>query len=454
MGIDRQPNSKLRAVRIARNESQREFTEAVMAKAREMGLNLACDEKRVGRWERGEVSWPTPAYRRVLKALTGKDAAELGLRYQPPQEERDAEPDEPITPRAVHATHTVDSGGGDPVQRREFLGLAGATAAMAVTPASLLAPHPAPAVSAADVEDLAALLDRYGRQDTRRGGGAVAIPLRAYVEELINPALAAPTASPKVRQDLCRVAAEATARVAWVLVDAGQASEAREWFGRALALAHQAGDLATAALVLALMGLVEVEARRPVDAVRWTSAAVELAGRVPGEIRAVLLGHQARAVALAGDEHQALTLVGRAIDAYSAASPLDPRAGWMGTYSDSYAHYHRAVVLAEIAQATADRRRAREAAAAAELSLSIRPESAPWTRNTAFCAATAARAYASAGELDAAVGHARTVVTLAGELASTRVRAHLTELADALSRSDYRPAREVVEQARPLLAAR
>ncbi len=43
------------------------------------------DEKRVGRWERGEVRWPQPAYRRVLKALTGRPAQELG--FVPPYEE-------------------------------------------------------------------------------------------------------------------------------------------------------------------------------------------------------------------------------------------------------------------------------------------------------------------------------------------------------------------------------
>ncbi|MDI3341778.1 MAG: hypothetical protein QJR03_14730 [Sphaerobacter sp.] len=56
-----------------------------------LGINVACDEKRVGRWERGEVTWPSPVYRRVLCAVFGvASPTELGFRrpvrmvvYQP-----------------------------------------------------------------------------------------------------------------------------------------------------------------------------------------------------------------------------------------------------------------------------------------------------------------------------------------------------------------------------------
>ncbi|KWW99050.1 hypothetical protein [Carbonactinospora thermoautotrophica] len=76
---ERVPNLVLRRVRHEMCLSQAEFAEELARVAREMGLNLATDEKRIGRWERGEVRWPQPAYRRALKKLTGRPAQELGF---------------------------------------------------------------------------------------------------------------------------------------------------------------------------------------------------------------------------------------------------------------------------------------------------------------------------------------------------------------------------------------
>lgn len=73
------PNHRLRALRQQRNWSQQEFSEAIRDQAMAMELNLACDEKRVGRWERGEVRWPSPAYRRVLQAVLQVPVAEMGF---------------------------------------------------------------------------------------------------------------------------------------------------------------------------------------------------------------------------------------------------------------------------------------------------------------------------------------------------------------------------------------
>lgn len=76
------PNVRLRAIRESRSESRREFARALRRQAETMGENLACDERRIARWERGEVRWPRSAYRRVLAALLGMPAEQLG--FQPP----------------------------------------------------------------------------------------------------------------------------------------------------------------------------------------------------------------------------------------------------------------------------------------------------------------------------------------------------------------------------------
>ena len=77
------PNLRLRAIRESRSESRREFARALRNQAEAMGENLACDERRVARWERGEVRWPRSAYRRVLAALLGMPVEQLG--FQPPE---------------------------------------------------------------------------------------------------------------------------------------------------------------------------------------------------------------------------------------------------------------------------------------------------------------------------------------------------------------------------------
>ena len=80
------PNTTLRRLRDRLNLSQDELAERLRETGRELGLNLAADAKRVGRWERGEVAWPSPAYRRALCALFGvANATELGFR-RPPSE--------------------------------------------------------------------------------------------------------------------------------------------------------------------------------------------------------------------------------------------------------------------------------------------------------------------------------------------------------------------------------
>jgi tetratricopeptide (TPR) repeat protein len=49
---------------------------------------LNCDEKRLARWETGEVLWPHAIYRRALRELTGRDAEDLGFTPQHRRGER------------------------------------------------------------------------------------------------------------------------------------------------------------------------------------------------------------------------------------------------------------------------------------------------------------------------------------------------------------------------------
>ncbi|WP_141658830.1 hypothetical protein, partial [Carbonactinospora thermoautotrophica] len=348
----RQPNRALRAVRIARNESQREFAEAITAKAREMGLNLACDEKRVGRWERGEVSWPTPAYRRVLKALTGKDAAELGFRYQPPQEGHDAEPDNHeqgdalagegyagrvgagVVAQAPHLptveTHPPingDPGGHETVEilvmtpegglqtmsipRRTLLAAAVATPFLPSMPA-----HAAGSVPSTTVVDyLRELLPRLASLDQSLGARFVIGTAReqvALAEDLQRHARG------ELRVELLRLAGRYAEFVGWLYQDSGDLSSAWAWCSRAHDYAVEAGDPALAAFVLARKAFISLYQQDSARTVALAQRARQQASELPPRLVAYAWQQEACGYALDNDlagVERAMEQAYRAVDA-------------------------------------------------------------------------------------------------------------------------------------------
>ena len=76
----RTPNYALRRFREdERRESRGEFADAIAAKAVEMGESVCPSERFVARLEDGDVTYPSPPYRRVLVALCNRSLADLGF---------------------------------------------------------------------------------------------------------------------------------------------------------------------------------------------------------------------------------------------------------------------------------------------------------------------------------------------------------------------------------------
>lgn len=95
LGTGLVPNLVLRRARQGRNLTQAELADALIDLAARSGLNVACCGKRIARWERGEVRWPSPVYRRLLCVFFGTShVSELGFAL--PQPER---------PRPVRSPH-------------------------------------------------------------------------------------------------------------------------------------------------------------------------------------------------------------------------------------------------------------------------------------------------------------------------------------------------------------
>src|SRR5262249_38356970 len=81
-----QPNTSLRAVRVALRLSQDEFARAVRAAGDQSGEPNGCSKRLVQRWEAGLVVTPRGVYIRALEAATGQPIENLG--FQGPADER------------------------------------------------------------------------------------------------------------------------------------------------------------------------------------------------------------------------------------------------------------------------------------------------------------------------------------------------------------------------------
>ena len=73
------PNIQLRAWRDSNHLTRVEMADALNRTDTGQQARLNCDEKRLARWETGEVLWPHAIYRRALQELTGRDAEDLGF---------------------------------------------------------------------------------------------------------------------------------------------------------------------------------------------------------------------------------------------------------------------------------------------------------------------------------------------------------------------------------------
>jgi tetratricopeptide (TPR) repeat protein len=82
------PNIQLRAWRDSNHLTRVEMADALNRTDTGQQARLNCDEKRLARWETGEVLWPHAIYRRALHELTGRDAEDLGFTPQHRRSER------------------------------------------------------------------------------------------------------------------------------------------------------------------------------------------------------------------------------------------------------------------------------------------------------------------------------------------------------------------------------
>ncbi|MFC0848182.1 tetratricopeptide repeat protein [Streptomyces noboritoensis] len=434
------PNTAFRELRGQRSPG--EFAAAVRRAAREIGEQVACDARYVGRVEAGEIRCPNYAYERVFRHMfPGLTMAEMGFSAREAVRGRGARAGCGATPS--YATHPEqDDGTTDheaerndeesDVLRRAFM--TGGSATLAAVSLGLLPEQAAAApqdcvrqpvrrVGEAEVGAVEEAVRRIRLLDDRHGANGLyrraAQPLRtAYA------LLDAGTARRSTADRLHAGAGELAISVGWLAHDSGHYEEARSHYAEALATARLAGDPALEAHAFCNMSFLARDAGRPREALRAAQAGGRAARRLGSpRLLALLSLREAGGWAGLGDRGACEQSLARA-HALFGRGPAERDPEWMTFFVEAELE----MLEAQCWSALGDwPRAARHARRAAFL------QDPHFARNLALYRAELADDLARAGAPteSAAAGHQ--VLDLLPEVQSTRIQAMLADTARILA---------------------
>ncbi|MER7492579.1 hypothetical protein ABT033_08000 [Streptomyces pharetrae] len=441
------PNLAFRQLRGRRSPA--EFAAAVRRAAREIGEQVSCDARYIGRVESGEIRCPNYAYERVfLHMFPGRTLTDLGFTPRssvrgrgargtadtPPT--RDLSPArtpgetcagfEPYDPQYPYDPH-IDHEESD-VLRRAFMTGGSATVAAAslgpigLAPEATAVERPVRRVGASAASALEYAVRRIRLLDDRHGADGLyrraAAPLRAAYALLDAGATRQATA-----HRLHSGAGELAISVGWLAHDSGRFDDARSHYAEALATARMAGDGALEAHAFCNTAFLARDAGRPREAVRAAQAAQRIA-RPLGSPRLMSLLALREAGGWAGlaDRtgcEQALTRA----QALFERGPSDADPEWMSFYGEA----ELAGLEAQCWSALGDwQRAARHAGRAARL------QDPHFTRNIALYTAELADDLARGGRPDEAAVAGLRVLELLDQVQSSRVQRMLAGTARVL----------------------
>ncbi|MEU5453980.1 tetratricopeptide repeat protein [Streptomyces globisporus] len=435
------PNLAFRQLRGQRSAG--EFAAAVRRAAREIGEQVACDARYIGRVESGEIRCPNYAYERVfLHMFPGVSLTDLGFSARESVRGRGArvvsEPQPPPgaatpgpapTPPSHRDTDTDDIPEESDVLRRVFmtsgtttvaaasLGLGGAPASARVSlptqrrvgDAEVLAVEKA-------VRDIRLLDDRHGADGLYR---RAAQPLRAAYELLD----AGSTARRATSDRLHAGAGELAISVGWLAHDSGRFDDARSHYAEALATARLAGDAGLEAHAFCNTSFLARDAGRPREAVRAAEAG-QRAARTLGSPRllALLALREAGGRAGLGDRTGCDRAIGRARAAFDRG-PASGDPEWMSFFREAELELLEAQCWSSLGDWS---RAARHGQRAVVL------QDAHFTRNLALYRAQLTGDLARAGRADEAAATGHQVLDLLTRVQSSRIRGMLAGAARVL----------------------
>ncbi|GHB17655.1 hypothetical protein [Streptomyces chryseus] len=417
------PNNDFRRLRGSRSPA--EFAAAVRRAAREIGEQVACDARYIGRVEAGEIRCPNYAYERVfLYMFPGLTLADLGFSARETVRGRGAR----TTTTPIHSDEESD------VLRRAFM--TSGTATMAAASLGLGTAPGASATARAPVADVSGTPGTYRRVgeaevsavedavrqirllDDRHGADGLykraGQPLRtAYA--LLD---ASTTSRGSMADRLHTGAGELALSVGWLAHDSGRFDDARSHYAEALATARVAGDPALEAHAFSNSAFLARDTGRPREAVRAAQAGQRAARLVASpRLLSLLTLREAGGWAGLGDRsgcEQALACAKALFE--RGTKEADPE--WMSFFGEAELEGLEAQCWSALGDWARAARHARRAAAL---------QDPHFTRNLALYSAELADDLARAGAPDEAAAVGEGVLDLLEEVQSSRVRTMLSE---------------------------
>ncbi|MCZ4118913.1 tetratricopeptide repeat protein [Streptomyces sp. H39-S7] len=390
------------------DRSPNEFAAAVRRSAREIGEQVSCDARYIGRVEAGEIRCPNYAYERVFRHMfPGRSLGDLGFAPReavrgrrggaPPQETYESEFEESDVLRRVFMT-------GGPV-----------------VIATALASDPR-RVGVNDVQAVEDAVRHIRLHDDRHGGDGLfeqaGQALRTACRLLDEGAY-----SQSVADGLYAGAGELAVSVGWLAHDSGRFGDARSYYAEALATARVSGDAALEAHAFCNTAFLARDAGRPHEAVRAAQAAQAAAKRLASpRLLSLLALREANGRAGLGDRVGCERALSRAQSLFGRG-PSDADPQWMTFFGEA----ELAGLEAQSWSALGDHRRAADSARRA-----VSLQDPHFTRNIALYGAELSANLAAGNRPDEAAAAGSRVLDLLGRVQSSRVRALLGTTATRL----------------------
>lgn len=431
------PNLTFRRLRGRRSPG--EFAAAVRRSAREIGEQVACDARYIGRVEAGEIRCPNYAYERVfLHMFPGLTLADLGfsaresVRGRASRATADARPaaPAPVTNPTPMCSDTGDISEESDVRRRAFMTSGTASMAAASLGLGIGAAPAAPAavpgprrVGEAEVAALEEAVRRIRLLDDRHGADGLyrraAQPLRtAYA------LLDAGTASHGATADRLHASAgELAISVGWLAHDSGRFDDARSHYAEALATARVAGDPGLEAHAFCNTSFLARDAGRHREAVRAAQAGRRAARDLASpRLLSLLALREAGGWAGLGDRTGCEQSLGQAHTLFArGTSDTDPE--WMSFFGEPELEALEAQCRAALGDWSTAARHAYRATVL---------QDPHFTRNLALYRAELATDLARAGFVDEAAAAGHQVLDLMDEVQSSRIQGMLAAMVRVL----------------------
>ncbi|MCB5910322.1 tetratricopeptide repeat protein [Streptomyces pinistramenti] len=428
--VPARPNTAFRQLRG--ELSPGEFAAAVRRAARDIGEQVSCDARYVGRVEAGAIRCPNYAYERVFRHMfPGLTLSDMGFAPRETVRGRGARTAAGAAPLAAEPHHRdtrVRTCEESDVLRRAFI-TGGPTAALGIAAQpprawAVPAPRPSPgsragAAEAAAVEEavrqIRLLDDRHGAEGLYRRAAA---PLQsAYA------LLDAGAQRRSVSDRLHAGAGELAISVGWLAHDSGRFDDARSYYAEALATARICSDRALEAHAFCNTAFLARDAGRPREAVRAAQAAQQAARRLASpRLLSLLALREAGGCALLADRSGCQQALLRAQRLFGRG-PADPDPEWMSFYGEAELEGLEAQCWSALGEGGRAAEHARRAVAL---------QNPHFTRNIALFTAELAGDLAAGGAPEEAAAAGTRALHLLGQVRSARIRAMLDGTARVL----------------------